>query len=75
MCVVRRPDPRNTHVSDADVAISLEQQVLRLDVSVDHTIVVHIFETDQYVCNEKLGLRFSEPLAFIMVVTQISPRD
>lgn len=72
MRIVRRPNPRNAHVSDPHVAVALEQQILRLDVPVDHAVAVHVLEADDDAGDKKLGLLLREPLLFVVVVSQIA---
>ena len=58
--VVGGPNPGNAHVGDVHVALLVEQQVLRLDVSVDHAISMHIVQAHKYASHKELSLWLRE---------------
>ena len=72
MSVVWCPNSRDTHVGDPNIAIALQEQVLRLDVPVNNPVVVHVLEADQDASNEKLSLLLIEALLSVMMVSEIA---
>jgi len=58
----------NALVSYSQVAILLHNDVLWLDVPMNHILVVHVFEADDHACNHKFSLLFVEPALFANVV-------
>ena len=72
MCIIRCPNSGNTHVGDPNIAIALQEQILRLDVPVDNPVIVHVFEANQDASDKKLGLFLSKALFLVMVVSEIA---
>ena len=65
---------RPSKISNLDVAASVQEKVLRLDVSVDNPVVVHVLEADQDASYEKLSLLLIEALLSVMMVSEIASR-
>ena len=57
------------------IATLIHEKVLWLDVSVNDTIVMHVFQTDQDAGDEKFGFLLCEGLALIQMVAQVAPSD
>ena len=57
------------------IATLIHEKVLWLDVSVNDTIVMHVFQTDQDTGNEEFGFLLCESLALIQMVPQVAPSD
>ena len=49
-----------TKVRDSDVAIHVDQYILRLDISVDYVLFVHVSEAEQNFAHVELGQFFGE---------------
>lgn len=62
----------NAHVGYAEVAIVLHDYVFGLDVSMNHVLVVHVFEAEKHAGNHELGLLFVKTTLFADVESKIS---
>lgn len=62
----------NAEVSHLDVALIVEYQILRLDVSVDDVVGVNVLQSDGQTSNNELGLVFVELDALANVVAQVA---
>ena len=65
--------PRYPHVRDATVPVRIQHQILWLDIAVDDLVLVHVFQTDEDVGDEELGLFFTESALVAQVVPQVAP--
>jgi hypothetical protein len=52
--VFRSPNARDTQICEAHVAVLIHHHVFRLDVAMDHTIVVHVLQTHYHAGEHKL---------------------
>ena len=52
--VLRIPQTCNTQISDPQVAILVEDQVLWLDITMQDGILVKIFEAEEHACDKEL---------------------
>lgn len=62
----------DAQVSDAQVPLAVDDQVLRLDVSVDDAVLVQVFEPQEETRREELGLFLREASHLANVVPQVS---
>lgn len=65
--------PGDSEVSDSEVPILVEHDVLRLDISVNYAFLVEVVESLQQAHHEELGLFFGEFTLFVYMVPQVSP--
>lgn len=70
--VVRVPNSCNSQISDFQIAICVEHQVLRLYISVQNALLVQVFEAHEHAGDEEPGLLLAEPLVFGQVVPEIT---
>lgn len=62
---------RNPQVCDADVALVVEHKILRLQISMDNLLSVHILETEYDAGQEELGLFLGEISSVAQMVSEI----
>lgn len=67
------PNSCNTKVSKPEVPPLVEDQVLGLDVPVDHPLVVDVLEAEQQAGEEEPGLLLRELAMLRDVVPQVAP--
>ena len=75
MRVVRRPNARDTHISNPNIAIALKQQVLWLNVPMDDSIAMHVFKTNNNTSDKELGLLLCKTLFLVVMVPEITTCD
>ena len=61
-----------TEIGKFEAAIGRDQDVFRLDVSMDHTIMMHVLKPNYTTSNKKFSLLLGEFLAFIMMIAQVT---
>lgn len=70
--IIWSPFSWDTKICYSYVAIAIHQQVLRFDISVYYTIVVHILKSNNATCDEKLCLFFCKLFLFVVMVSEIT---
>lgn len=73
--ILRCPLSRDTKVGDSHVTVRIHEQVLRFNISMNDTVVVHVLKTDYAASNEEFGLLLWKPLYLTMMVTKIAASD
>lgn len=66
------PNPSNSKISDPEIPIGLKHQVLRLDVSVNYSFVMHVFKSYDNTSDVESDLLLCEPPVLGNVVSQVS---
>ena len=61
--VLRRPYPRNSHVRDSHIPRGFHHTILRLNVAMDNTIIVHVFQSDDDARDHETSFDFCEAFA------------
>lgn len=69
--VVRVPHSSDTQVSDLKVAIRVENQVFRFDVSMQDTLLVQVLQSEEHAGDEEPCLFLTELLVLCQVVSEI----
>lgn len=64
---------RNSEVSNADIAIIIEHEVLRLQVSVNNSFGVEVLQANDNVRNEEFSLRLVKLALASYMIPQIAP--
>lgn len=72
LCVILPPDTCNTKVCDAQVTITLYDEVLWLDISVYNILVVDVLETSHETCDKESSSLLVEFTISANVVAQIT---
>lgn len=67
------PNSSYAEVCNSDVSFVIEYQIFRLDVPVDYTIIMKIFQTMDDTGCEELGLFLSKPPMLADMVSKVSP--
>lgn len=62
----------DSHISDANVAILFHDDVLRFDVTMDNSLVMHVLQAEHHACNHELCLWLCEPSTLADVVSQVT---
>ena len=70
--VVWVPDSSDAQVCNFEVAIGVENQVFWLDISVEDTLLMKIFQRGKHTGDEESGLLFCELLVLCEVVAEIA---
>jgi len=73
--VVRSPHSRDAKVCYADVAIVIEKQVLRLDIPMYDSTIMHVLKSNNDTSDEELGFLFVELLFLVLVKAQVASCD
>lgn len=63
---------RPTKVSDLNLVLVTDQKVLRLDVPVNDSIIVHVFQADNHAAGEEFALVLRESLPIIQTVPEVA---
>lgn len=72
--VLGAEDLGDAHVSDAHVAVFFHHDVLRLDVSVDHALVVHVLKPKHHASDHEFGLFLIKSSSLADMESQITAR-
>lgn len=72
LCIILTPNSGNTKVCDAQVTITLYDEVLWLDISVYNILVVDVLETSYETCDKKSSCLLVEFTISANVVAQIT---
>lgn len=72
--VLRVPESRDTQVSDAQVAILVEDQIFRLDVSVENRVLVEVLQAQQHARDKEFCLFLGEASVLADMVPQVTAR-
>ena len=64
--------PSYPKVSDLNVPIPIEHQVLRLDILVDYAILMYIFQSNRQAANYELDLLLTKLTYLCMIVSQVT---
>jgi hypothetical protein len=59
LSILLSPVPGDSEISDSQVALIIDDQVLRLDVSVDNLFIVAVLETSHQACNEETYKKYN----------------
>jgi hypothetical protein len=62
----------NSHVSNANITIFFHDDVFRFDISVDHSLVMHILESQDHASDHELCLGFVKLSTFANVIPEVS---
>lgn len=72
LAVFGLPDFGYSHISDPNVACVLHHEILWLDVAVNHTLSMHIFESTDQTSEHEFGLWLCEPPPFSNMVAEVA---
>lgn len=70
--VLRIPYSRDTEVSDLKIAITVKDEVLGLDITMQNALLMEILESQQHASNEESRLLFVEFLVLGQVIAQVT---
>ena len=62
----------NSEVSDAEIALRVQDQVFRFDIPMDHFMFMQKLQSNQYISNKKFGLSLIEISSITNMVSKIS---
>ena len=66
---------RDAHVCNAYIAILLHYNILWLDVSMEHSLVVHIFKAKYHASQHELRLLLVESSSFTNVISEVTTSE
>ena len=59
--VVRIPNPSNPHVRDSDIPMIIKNQILRFDISMYDSLIMHVLKSNDHITNDEF---WSQILAY-----------
>lgn len=72
LIIIRNPNPSDTHISNPEISPLIDDQILRLDITMDNIIRMDILKPQYYTADEEFDNMLRKCTMFTSMISEIT---